>query len=408
MELLSTDGLNAAIKENLSLARMLDILKRQQKQKIDTVVTPSKLRYRIENGTPILVYESPTYGELGLVPADRFHRNVCEKLGIPRKYYEKMLRESPRLLAVSVNTWLRSSDTPYMVRAFAPGRDMPSDSRRGGTARAMLSDHFSPSMDNLNVLTGTLEAIKGLIQAKELGQIQFEECNLTAEKMILKITAPEIVSQSRELLKNYRRPDGKDVHGDDQFGVQCGLFIGNSEVGAAAFKLTPMMMVSACRNKTLFLEKGISRRHTGSKLTDGVDYQADTLLAQRDWVQKETRDVVKTFLHKDWLDGQVRSIEAMNKPLSHPLGAVRNVAAKLEYSEAITDQLCDFFVQGGDNTAFGISQAITWQAQHGGRVSKDGSLTPFSVDEQLEMERAKNNMFFMPQIEKYDLPRQRA
>lgn len=380
-----TQQAEQAVNQDMNLLQLVEKLRKEQALKLDTVVPAKALKMVHEFGSPILTYESPKLGELGLAVTDNFHRQAAEKLQIPMKYYRRMMAETPELLTQNINTWLKRSDRAHMVRAF-----VPQHGKGGGSARALLSDRFDTSMDNINVLTGVLDALKNLRDAGEMPDIKFEQCQLTDTRLVVKISSPEIVANAEQLLRNYRRPDGKEIHGEDAYGMISGISISNSEIGRASFLISPMAMVSACANKMIYREKGLKRFHTGSQLAAGIEYQADTLAARHDWIKGETRDVVQTFLSEKWLSGTVQDISKWNIRLDHPVSACKNVAKHLGYSDTITDQLVDFFMQGGDPTAFGITQAITWAAHSA------------PVERQFEMEDTKNCLHWMQNAKKFD------
>ena len=75
------------------------------------------------------------------------HRQLGAYLGIPQKYYEKMLTENMGLLADNVNSWLSRSAETRLIRTM------------DGRARAFLSDRYR-RIDNLDIANITLPVIE--------------------------------------------------------------------------------------------------------------------------------------------------------------------------------------------------------------------------------------------------------
>ena len=72
------------------------------------------------------------------------HGQIADELGIPKKYYDRMLVEKPELLARNVNTWLHAAPTAKrMVRTL------------DGEARAVLSSSYRP-LDNHDLAQAAL------------------------------------------------------------------------------------------------------------------------------------------------------------------------------------------------------------------------------------------------------------
>lgn len=388
-----TTAANQVVSDSLNIQQLYQTLKEQQSQKIDTVISSSKLRYKEGH----LTYEDPKFGQLLVEPTEVFDNTISAKLGIPIKYYRKMRQDSPELLDRNVNHWLKKIDRPYLIRNFVPGRDTKKGKGpRGGTARAFLSDRFDMTMDNINVMTAFLEAIKQAQQEQEI-QLQVSECNITDKKMYVRVVSPTTRVEARELLKNYRRPDGQGgVHGDTDYGVFSGLILSNSEVGWGSLYIQPMMWVSLCTNESIFKEHGIRKIHTGAQMEEGVSYQADTMAAMLESAKLQTRDAVLSFLNPEFLQGRVQDFSRWNTTFEQPIEAAKNVAQELKFSDHFTEQLINSFAKSGDMTAFGLQQAITWEAKHG----LNGHGNKHSMDTRYDITR--NSYQWMKKAKSFD------
>ena len=82
-------------------------------------------------------------------------------------------------------------------------------------------------------------------------------------------------------------------------------------------------------------------------------------------VISQVKDAVKTFLSKEYLTGTINRLENVGAvTLQNPIQAVTNAGQLYKFGDEKTASILDYFIKGGENTPFGISQAITWDGQH--------------------------------------------
>ena len=181
-------------------------------------------------------------GAFGL--RDTAHIHLAEVTGIDRRYYMRLRREAPSLLADNVNHWLRRSPAkPRLVRAL------------GSDIRALASPRYA-TLDN-DALLSALEPI-----IDELG-MTVESCQLDEEGLTLKMVTPKLQG---------------DVKLHDV--VQSGLLVRNSEVRAASLSVQPLIFRLVCTNGLVFggaNGQAASRRHIGRDLRAYKDYTGPVL-----------------------------------------------------------------------------------------------------------------------------------
>ena len=108
------------MKTGLTIEELATEIMRQRDVKTDYIVDTTKLcmenydtslvlRVLGDNGTDII---EP------LDIADTAHRQIGARLGIPAKYYGKMLSEHPELLATNVNAWFNKEPSQRMLRVL--------------------------------------------------------------------------------------------------------------------------------------------------------------------------------------------------------------------------------------------------------------------------------------------------
>jgi hypothetical protein len=119
----------------MELVDLVRELERQKKNRLDLIVESSTLKAipDEENGIRLAL---PEYGEFPLT--EWAHGQLADKLGIPRRYYERM-RDSGKLelLAENVNAWLGERER-RLIRIL------------DGRIRAILSDRYRV-MDNYDL-----------------------------------------------------------------------------------------------------------------------------------------------------------------------------------------------------------------------------------------------------------------
>ena len=147
--LLSLGEMRSNVKAGLTIQDMAREILRQSKAKQDYAVNTANMHMETSGSAPVL----RLLGNDGIdrvEPLDiqqTAHRQLGAYLGIPQKYYEKMLTENMGLLADNVNSWLSRSAETRLIRTM------------DGRARAFLSDRYR-RIDNLDIANITLPVIE--------------------------------------------------------------------------------------------------------------------------------------------------------------------------------------------------------------------------------------------------------
>ena len=204
------------MKTGRTLLELAQELTRQREAKKDYLVdTRNLILDATEDGGHILTMENPAKHVstiLGL--NDIAHRQIGSTLNIPAKYYDKMRRENPELLAQNVNSWFAHDPQTRMVRTL------------DGTARAFLSDRYR-RIDNFEIAETVLPIIG------EIKDARIESCEVTDERMYIKVVNPRLQTEV--------------TPGDI---VQSGILITNSEVGMGSMA---NLIYSSAASTTLLL-----------------------------------------------------------------------------------------------------------------------------------------------------------
>ena len=296
--------------------------------------------------------------QLYLDPVAAFDGQMADILGINRKYYNRMRAEYPELLDVNVNGWLRRepNTSQWLLRAYV------SDDDSWNVVRAILSDRYK-AIDNFDILLATTAAIQ------ETGKnVVVESCDLTEGRMQVRFYCPSAMADASALLRNYRPPEGTSRHtilapGADD-GIIGGFVISNSETGQGAFSLQPRLLQPRCMNGLIITKDRVRKLHLGGVLQTGeVNWSEATVQKSLELVMSQVKDAVAQFLTTDYVTGVLADLMQYSRiPLSHPVEAVTNTCSHLGMSEEQADAVLAAFIQAGQTSVYGITNAITWYA----------------------------------------------
>lgn len=361
---------------NAGLDDLAKLLQEQHARKLDVVAPATAIRSQagqiVLAGTDAeLTDDGVTPTEGNYRPTDIFDAGVSDKLGIPLPYVRRLRGGRDDILDANINGWLHGDSGPAGGRHAADddGRVEP-DSRsflvrcfRGddggpGIARALLSDRYG-LMDNLDVLTAALDGVH-----RAGVEVDIAGCDLTEQKMRVRVTAPQVRELAPELLAGYRSPFTGESGADNPV-VFAGFEISNSETGGGAFTLTPRLVVQVCSNGMTVTKDALRGVHLGSRMAEGViRWSHDTTRRALDLVTAKTRDAVATFLDVGYVRTKLAEItEQARTPVEDAARTVELVAKRLNYSQAEQAAILDHFTKGGQLTAGGVLHAVTSVAQ---------------------------------------------
>lgn len=327
--------------------------------------TDAKLKDLLHSAAVDLPAEESA-NRLILNPTEIALGQLREKFRIPAEYFKRLQADHQGLLDYTVSYFLRGSNKASFIRTFEGDAGAPA------ILRAVLSDRFR-TIDHLDVLMTALDTIK------DMGvKVKIETCDLTDKKMYVRFYSPDIEVEAKDLLNKWTPPRGDKPkripkQGD---GIISGFVLTNSEVGYGQFSISPRAIILACDNGMIRAEDSVQHIHLGAKMETGIKWSEETQQKNMELVASETRDAVRTYLSKDYLEHWVNEIRERNVELKHPVEAVNNVCKFAGLTEEKTKSIVNYFVQSADRTSFGLSQALTWFAQETG------------ADEQYELEIA--------------------
>lgn len=260
------------------------------------------------------------------------HGQIGERVGIPAKYYDRMLAKAPRLLAQNVNHWFHENPEKRMVRTL------------GGNARAFMSNRYQ-RIDNEHIAEVTLPVLA------QYHGITIPSAEITERRLYIQAVYPSLQAE----VKGSRRVG--DI-------VQAGLVITNSEVGFGAVSISDLDYFLACLNG-MVSTKLLRSYHVGRQLEDNADlWSDDTKKADDRAVLLKVRDMVTAALDKARFEARVERMSALTQieVKKDPAKSVEVLADKLNVTEGEKGSILTALIKGGDLSAWGFLNAVTAQA----------------------------------------------
>lgn len=261
------------------------------------------------------------------------HNQIAGRLDIPVKYYNRMRREAPGLLATNVNKWLHQEPEQRMIRTL------------DGTARAFLSDKYQ-RIENEEIAEMVLPALL------EQEGVKIASCAITEQRMYIKAVFTHIRAEVSV----------GDV-------VQSGVSISNSEVGMGAVNIEPFVERLVCTNGMVIKDSKFSARHVGARAekSEGV-YELltdETLKADDRAILLKVRDVVRASFDQVRFERHVQKMRDAreDKIEGDPVEAVRALGKKNGFTEFENTSVLRHLIEGGELSRWGMLNAVTRAAQ---------------------------------------------
>jgi hypothetical protein len=264
------------------------------------------------------------------------HRQIGTHLKMPARYYDMLRADHPGLLDRSVNTLFRERQARRTVRALDFGDGDP-------YVRAFLSERYR-RLDNHQLAEAVLPVLG------EIPDVVFPSCQITDDKMYITALAP--------------RTEAEVKVGDV---VQAGVRITNSEVGAGALKVEPLIYRLICTNG-MVVAKPIRKFHVG-RVEDNEEtlrvLSDETLRKDDEAFFAKMADVVRDAVSEVQFESVVAQLrEAMTgQKIEKPIQAMEALQDRYSLSDGEKESVFSHLISGGDLSAFGTLNAVTRAAQ---------------------------------------------
>lgn len=321
------------MKTGLTLSQLAAKVEGNKELKHD-LITPSRgLQMRIDSDgtTPLMHVSNENAGKGADYPMLALaHDQIGSHLGMPAKYYDRMLAEAPALLADNVNTWLRRrpENERRMVRTL------------GGDVRAFLSNAYQ-RIENEEIAEVVLPILA------DIPGVQIVSAEITEHRMYIQATTPET----------------RAVKVGDE--VRAGVIISNSEVGQGAVSISPMVYRLVCLNGMVCADGRFRGYHVGRRIEDSEAlYADDTKRADDRAVLLKVRDHVKAAVDAVRFRARVEQMSGLTEIQisGNPEKAVEVLAKKIGASEGERTGILRSLIEGGSLSAWAMLNAVTAQA----------------------------------------------
>lgn len=310
-------------------------LERQREVKKDYLVDTRNMHMDAEpNKAMISITNDATHETLVLNVNEVAHNQIGTHLGIPAKYYDRMLSDNPELLAVNVNSWFGKDPKRRMIRTL------------DGTARAFLSDRYR-RIDNFEIAQAVLPIIADMPDAK------IESCEITDQRMYIKVVNPRLTTEV--------------VPGDI---VQSGMMITNSEVGLGSMTVQPLVYRLVCSNGMVVNDAKTRKYHVGrgnEAAEDFTLYSDATLMADDRALLMKVQDTVRAVVDQTRFE---KVVNLMRQAKDAKIAADANIPAMVElagtdfgFTKKEGEGILGYLIRGGDMSLYGLANATTRFAQ---------------------------------------------
>ena len=322
------------MRSELTLTELAKTIEANEKAKRDFVAPTNKLEMMVDfDATKEMLLRVDNEEQSKYHINNIAHEQLSDKLGIPKKYYDRMMVDAPELLVNNVNHWFHGEPKRNLVRTL------------DGTMRAFLSDRFRP-LDNFLVAQAVLPVL--LDQGLE---IKILSCAITDRRFYIQAVTPKIEGEVR----------AGDI-------VQAGLVISNSEVGCGAMSVQEMVYRLSCLNG-LITGHSLRRQHVGKRL-DSDDsatydfYSSETVEADNRAFQLKVRDTVKNVFDEGAFAEKVERLRETTEntiDIKKIAGGdfVEDVTSRFGFTKDEGEGVLTRLIQEGDLTQYGLANAVT-------------------------------------------------
>ena len=264
--------------------------------------------------------------------SENAHRQISARLGIPIKYYNRMLAEGPALLTQNVNFWFCKNPEQRMLRVME------------GKIRAFLSNRYL-RLDNHEVTCAVIPEI-GTIP-----DVRFVSNQITENHLYIKAVNPNL---QREL------SPGRTI--------QAGLVICNSETGLGTFTVSPLIYCPENRCGMIADSGTVKRMHSGPVYRAEENFllrPEEFLTSEDNALLEKIRTAVQNTLNETVFDEIVeRMREAIDARINTADVPAVVGAASNEFGITDSEQsgVLQHLLEHQDMSLYGLASAVTQQS----------------------------------------------
>jgi hypothetical protein len=321
------------MKQGKTLVELATELERQSKEKHDLIVRTPNATLSLD-ATKLELRNGDTIG-YELKPLA--HEQLGDRVGIPRKYYQKLQAQFPGLLALNVNTLLPTIADSFLVRTL------------DGKARAVLSNKFR-CLDSKPLF-------ETVVPVLVKGGFEIASCEVTDTRFYLKVISNQMTAKLNTKVGDM---------------VRAGFWFRNSEVGHSRLAGGLFMEVLDCTNGMMFTKDyGFARNHSGKALdfSEAVEgyFTHETRITDDRAYWMKVHDVVNGMIgSKEGFEGACQRIEAaaaVKLDTHDTTKLLEGVQEVFSLNTTESNGVLQYIIKGGDDSLWGLSNALTRYSQ---------------------------------------------
>lgn len=334
------------MKQGLSLSDLISQVQHNAKAKKDFVASTTEAIRLVEmpefdNGVAAVLL-SPGAGELERFQINETaHSQIAAHLGIPYKYYQRLLADHKDLVLGQVNALFEREPSTRLIRTL------------DGHVRAFLSDRYA-RLDNDHILADTLPVLTagGTPYSNTL-----LSCNVTDERLDVKclFTDPKLTFHVGT------SPSGKPDT------VKPGFHLGNSEVGKGSLFCKSFFYRDYCRNGAVYGSDEVleyRRAHLGGKLLEGSNFQVlsdETRKLDDKAIVSAITDVMKALANPNFIEEMAQRLRELKigTRIERPVDAVKVLTKELGLNELESQSALENLIRDRDYSRWGALNAVT-------------------------------------------------
>jgi hypothetical protein len=328
------------MKPGLDVSGLAKLINDNRERKRDLIVSTNRTEYDVDdNGSLIVHVQNSQEPDINIKPTQLFLNQICNRLKIGKKYFDRMKDEAPNLLAENVRWWSHNAPERRMLRTFKD--DLPYD-----IGRAYLSDGYK-RLENEDVLT---QIVPALAQVPEL---RILDSAITDSRLYIKAVTPRIEGEIRK--------------GDR---VQAGAVISNSEVGCGSLYVTPLIYRCVCDNGMIVEDRKFRAYHIGRRAEENEqNYELitdETKQADDKAILLKARDIAYGIFNQDFFNKlltPMREAAEDNIETNRIDKAVEVLSNGHGLNSNEQMDVLQHLIQSGDMTRWGLANAVTRTAQ---------------------------------------------
>jgi hypothetical protein len=272
------------------------------------------------------------------------HDQIAGHLGIPTRYYDRLLADHPDLVLSQVNALFEREPSTRLIRTIH------------GHVRAFLSDKYQ-RLDNDLILAKSLPVLMADGQA---WTNELLSANVTDERLDIKCVFTDPALEFSV---------GNDPTGKPEV-IRPGFHLTNSEVGKGKLRTRGFFYRAYCRNGAVYGSEDMvsfERTHVGGRLIEGTNFEVlsdETKKLDDAAIVSGCTDVMRALASRQFVQQMADQLRALKTgvQVERPVEAMPGFAKELGLNEKESADVLTALIRDRDLSRWGMLNAVTEQA----------------------------------------------